>query len=30
VIGRRHDDAGLLAASAAFERRSPWMHSYPA
>ncbi|MCU1576725.1 MAG: amidase [Leifsonia sp.] len=30
LIGRRHDDAGLLAASAAFERRSPWMHSYPA
>jgi amidase/aspartyl-tRNA(Asn)/glutamyl-tRNA(Gln) amidotransferase subunit A len=28
VIGRRHDDAGLLAACAAFERARPWHHTY--
>ncbi|MDA1188107.1 MAG: amidase [Chloroflexi bacterium] len=28
IIGRRYDDAGVLAASAAFERVRPWMHTY--
>ena len=30
LVGRRHDDAGLLAASAAFERVAPWAADYPA
>jgi amidase/aspartyl-tRNA(Asn)/glutamyl-tRNA(Gln) amidotransferase subunit A len=30
LVGRRHDDVGLLAASAAFEQQSPWLSSYPA
>jgi amidase/aspartyl-tRNA(Asn)/glutamyl-tRNA(Gln) amidotransferase subunit A len=30
LVGRRHDDVGLLAASAAFEQQSPWLFSYPA
>jgi amidase/aspartyl-tRNA(Asn)/glutamyl-tRNA(Gln) amidotransferase subunit A len=29
IVGQRHDDAGVLAASAAFEAISPWMDSYP-
>jgi amidase/aspartyl-tRNA(Asn)/glutamyl-tRNA(Gln) amidotransferase subunit A len=29
VVGQRHDDAGVLAASAAFEAISPWIDSYP-
>jgi len=29
VVGRRHDDAGVLAASAAFEQVAPWMSTYP-
>jgi amidase/aspartyl-tRNA(Asn)/glutamyl-tRNA(Gln) amidotransferase subunit A len=30
IIGRRNDDASVLAASAAFERLRPWQHSYEA
>lgn len=29
VIGRRFDEATVLAASAAFERRNPWHDAYP-
>jgi Asp-tRNA(Asn)/Glu-tRNA(Gln) amidotransferase A subunit family amidase len=29
IVGQRHDDAGVLAASAAFEAVSPWMSTYP-
>ena len=29
IIGQQHDDAGVLAASAAFETHSPWMSWYP-
>ena len=29
VVGQRHDDAGVLAASAAFEALVPWMDTYP-
>lgn len=29
IVGQRHDDAGVLAASAAFEEIAPWMSSYP-
>ncbi|QGN58828.1 amidase [Nostocoides sp. HKS02] len=29
IVGHRHDDAGVLAASAAFEAHSPWQHTYP-
>jgi amidase/aspartyl-tRNA(Asn)/glutamyl-tRNA(Gln) amidotransferase subunit A len=29
IVGQRHDDAGVLAASAAFEAVSPWIDSYP-
>jgi Asp-tRNA(Asn)/Glu-tRNA(Gln) amidotransferase A subunit family amidase len=29
VVGQRHHDADVLAASAAFEAISPWMDSYP-
>lgn len=29
VVGQRHDDAGVLAASAAFEALAPWMDTYP-
>jgi amidase/aspartyl-tRNA(Asn)/glutamyl-tRNA(Gln) amidotransferase subunit A len=28
IVGRRFDDAGVLAASAAFERARPWQHRY--
>jgi hypothetical protein len=28
VTGRRHDDAGVMAAIAAFENARPWLHSY--
>lgn len=28
VIGRRHDDAGVMAAIAAFEQARPWVDSY--
>jgi Asp-tRNA(Asn)/Glu-tRNA(Gln) amidotransferase A subunit family amidase len=28
IVGRRHDDAGVLAASAAFEAGAPWGDSY--
>lgn len=28
IIGRRFDDVGVLAASAAFERVRPWTHTY--
>lgn len=30
IAGRRHADADVLAASAAFERRRPWHDRYPA
>lgn len=29
IVGRRHDDAGVLAASAAIEAMAPWVDSYP-
>jgi aspartyl-tRNA(Asn)/glutamyl-tRNA(Gln) amidotransferase subunit A len=29
IVGQRHDDAGVLAASAAFEAASPWIDHYP-
>jgi Asp-tRNA(Asn)/Glu-tRNA(Gln) amidotransferase A subunit family amidase len=29
VVGRRHDDATVLAASAAIERERPWAEHYP-
>jgi amidase/aspartyl-tRNA(Asn)/glutamyl-tRNA(Gln) amidotransferase subunit A len=29
IVGRRHDDRAVLAASAAFEALAPWEHSYP-
>lgn len=29
IIGRRFDDASVLAASAAFERAQPWYDAYP-
>ncbi|MDQ1571400.1 MAG: amidase [Actinomycetota bacterium] len=29
IVGQRHDDAGVLAASAAFEAASPWISTYP-
>lgn len=29
IIGRRHADAEVLAASAAFERKRPWHDAYP-
>ena len=29
IIGRRHADADVLAASAAFEREQPWHDAYP-
>ncbi len=29
IVGQRHDDAGVLAASAAFEAAAPWMDTYP-
>jgi Asp-tRNA(Asn)/Glu-tRNA(Gln) amidotransferase A subunit family amidase len=29
IVGQRHDDAGVLAASAAFEAIAPWMDRYP-
>ncbi len=29
IVGQRHDDAGVLAASAAFEALAPWMDTYP-
>ena len=29
IVGRRFDDAGVLAASAAFEEARPWAHLYP-
>ena len=29
IVGRRFRDADVLAASAAFERIRPWMHTYP-
>ncbi len=29
IVGRRHDDAGVLAASAAIEAMAPWIDSYP-
>jgi Asp-tRNA(Asn)/Glu-tRNA(Gln) amidotransferase A subunit family amidase len=29
IVGRRHDDVGVLAASAAFEAGAPWMQRYP-
>ena len=28
IIGKRYDDAGVIAASAAFEKVRPWMDSY--
>ena len=28
IVGKRHDDAGVFAASAEFERRRPWMEMY--
>ena len=28
IVGRRYDDAGVIAASAAFERVRPWMDTY--
>jgi amidase len=28
IVGRRYDDAGVIAASAAFERLRPWMDTY--
>jgi len=28
IVGQRHDDAGVLAASAAFEQAAPWMSTY--
>ncbi len=28
IVGQRHDDAGVLAASAAFEQAVPWMSIY--
>ena len=28
-MGRRFADDTVLAASAAFERARPWMHTYP-
>jgi amidase/aspartyl-tRNA(Asn)/glutamyl-tRNA(Gln) amidotransferase subunit A len=28
IIGKRYDDAGVIAASAAFEKVKPWMDSY--
>jgi amidase len=28
IIGRRHADADVLAASAAFERARPWIDDY--
>lgn len=30
IIGRRHADDDVLAASAAFERKNPWHDTYPA
>jgi aspartyl-tRNA(Asn)/glutamyl-tRNA(Gln) amidotransferase subunit A len=30
IVGRRFDEAGVLAASAALERVRPWAHSWPA
>jgi aspartyl-tRNA(Asn)/glutamyl-tRNA(Gln) amidotransferase subunit A len=29
IVGRRHDDAGVLRAAAAFERARPWAHHRP-
>ena len=29
IVGQRHDDAGVLAASAAFQTSAPWMSRYP-
>jgi amidase/aspartyl-tRNA(Asn)/glutamyl-tRNA(Gln) amidotransferase subunit A len=29
IVGQRHDDAGVLAASAAFEALAPWRNTYP-
>jgi amidase/aspartyl-tRNA(Asn)/glutamyl-tRNA(Gln) amidotransferase subunit A len=29
IVGQQHDDAGVLAASAAFETSAPWMSRYP-
>jgi amidase/aspartyl-tRNA(Asn)/glutamyl-tRNA(Gln) amidotransferase subunit A len=29
IVGQRHDDAGVLAASLAFEAVAPWMDRYP-
>jgi amidase/aspartyl-tRNA(Asn)/glutamyl-tRNA(Gln) amidotransferase subunit A len=29
IVGRRHDDHGVLAASAAYEAVAPWEHTYP-
>ena len=28
IIGRRYADGDVLAASAAFERLRPWLHTY--
>lgn len=28
IVGQRHDDAGVLAASAAFEQAAPWLSTY--
>jgi amidase/aspartyl-tRNA(Asn)/glutamyl-tRNA(Gln) amidotransferase subunit A len=28
IVGRRYDDAGVIAASAEFERARPWMETY--
>jgi aspartyl-tRNA(Asn)/glutamyl-tRNA(Gln) amidotransferase subunit A len=29
IVGRRHDDVGVLRASAAFERARPWRDARP-
>lgn len=29
IVGRRHDDKAVLAASAAYEALAPWEHTYP-
>ena len=28
IVGRRYDDAGVIAASAAFEQVRPWIETY--